>query len=430
MMLCWVLLGTVTATEPPYTPSNPPEWDHTGVLEAIRFDGVPRRYHALFPKPPKNDNDSEIKEGAKTLFNQQLASGVARHPVIVAFHGNGGDGASLAMQTPHLATLAPKQGYFLIYADGVQTPGSKLRCQERSWNSGTCCGAAYLNDVDDVGYVRDALDDLFKAFPSADRRRVFAIGTSNGGSMVVRVACGLPGLFAAVAPQIGSLESRDTEACANNCQPPEDGYEECEWDHTREGCSHRDWANVQPMIYSCEGLRRDPVDFLFFNGDLDPSTNVSGLIIRPTRVHKEDPEYYTTSFPPMKYAIDRLRDVSGCTPHLHNPELTFRNGTAGNRTRCHSYSQAGCSVNFTYCLSDAGHQWYGAEIDNDGVCRWQGYAADECDYQGSLKLYGPNTLSVRVSTQALDFFADVSKRRGLLPAPSLAPPPPAPTMQA
>lgn len=91
---------------------------------------VPRRYHALFPKPPKNDNDSEIKEGAKTLFNQQLASGVARHPVIVAFHGNGGDGASLAMQTPHLATLAPKQGYFLIYADGVQTPGSKLRCQE------------------------------------------------------------------------------------------------------------------------------------------------------------------------------------------------------------------------------------------------------------------------------------------------------------
>ena len=153
------------------------------------------------------------------------------------------------------------------------------------------------------------------------------------------------------------------------------------------------------------------------------------MIYRPTRVHKEDPEYYTTSFPPMKYAIDRLRDVSGCTPHLHNPELTFRNGTAGNRTRCvplasaktilfkhlislfipllrsilppevytsgwyiyiyiyifgvemlmtctppqkkthtkpgggayaalvrrcHSYSQAGCSVNFTYCLSDAG----------------------------------------------------------------------------
>lgn len=58
------------------------------------------------------------------------------------------------------------------------------------------------------------------------------------------------------------------------------------------------------------------------------------MIYRPTRVHKEDPEYYTTSFPPMKYAIDRLRDVSGCTPHLHNPELTFRNGTAGNRTRC------------------------------------------------------------------------------------------------
>ena len=37
---------------------------------------------------------------------------------------------------------------------------------------------AYLNDVDDVGYVRDSLEDLFKAFPSADRRRVFGIGGS------------------------------------------------------------------------------------------------------------------------------------------------------------------------------------------------------------------------------------------------------------
>ena len=70
-----------------------------------------------------------------------------------------------------------------------------------------------------------------------------------------------------------------------------------------------------------------------------------------------------------RYGIDRLREVSGCNPGGAK-ELTFRNGTGGNRTRCHAYSQAGCSVNFTYCLSDAGHQWYGAEIDNDGVCRY------------------------------------------------------------
>ena len=113
-------------------------------------------------------------------------------------------------------------------------------------------------------------------------------------------------------------------------------YEECEWGRTIKGCSHRDWAATQPMIYSCEGLRRDPVDFIFMNGALDPSTNVSGLVIKPTQEHKHDPEYYTTSFPPMTFGIDRLREVSGCTPGGER-ELTFRNGTAGNRTRCHSY---------------------------------------------------------------------------------------------
>jgi poly(3-hydroxybutyrate) depolymerase len=119
---------------------------------------VPRSYHVLFPTGGVN-----------------LTDGNARHPVVIAFHGNGGDAASYAMQTPHLSVEAPKRGFFLVYAEGVQTPGSKLRCQERSWNSGTCCGAAYLNDVDDVGYVRDALEDLFQTFPSADRRRVRAI---------------------------------------------------------------------------------------------------------------------------------------------------------------------------------------------------------------------------------------------------------------
>ena len=49
-------------------------------------------------------------------------------------------------------------------------------------------------------------------------------------------------------------------------------YEECEWDPAIKGCARRDWAQVQPMIYSCEGLRRDPVDFIFMNGDLDPSS--------------------------------------------------------------------------------------------------------------------------------------------------------------
>jgi hypothetical protein len=48
------------------------------------------------------------------------------------------------------------------------------------------------------------------------------------------------------------------------------------------------------------------------NGNLDPSSNISGLVIRPTKEHKDEPAYYTTSFPPMAFAIEHLQAASGC----------------------------------------------------------------------------------------------------------------------
>ena len=93
--------------------------------------------------------------------------------------------------------------------------------------------------------------------------QVYAIGTSNGGSLTVRAACSSPDLFLAVAPEIGSLEARDTGACASKCQPPVGGYEECAWDHTLKGCSHKEWALQQPMIYDCKGVTFLPFSYQF-----------------------------------------------------------------------------------------------------------------------------------------------------------------------
>ena len=124
-----------TCTLTPTPPTTVPPY----LSSPAAHNQVSRRYHVLFPKAPEEDGDGDGDEG--TGFRKNLTTGAARHPVIIAFHGNGGDAASLAMQTPHLSTLGPREGYFLIYAEGVQTPGSRLRCQERSWNSGTCCGA-------------------------------------------------------------------------------------------------------------------------------------------------------------------------------------------------------------------------------------------------------------------------------------------------
>lgn len=74
-------------------------------------------------------------------------------PVIVAFHGNGADAAAFALQLPVLVAEAKKRGYIMVFPEGVQKEGSTLRCKERSWNAGSCCDEAVLNDVDDVGAV-------------------------------------------------------------------------------------------------------------------------------------------------------------------------------------------------------------------------------------------------------------------------------------
>ena len=106
--------------------------------------------------------------------------------------------------------------------------------------------------------------------------------------------------------------------------------------------------------------------------------------------------------------------MSGCVGGKPPHATTFRNGSKGNATVCHGYTQAGCSVNFTYCIADAGHQWYGAEINNAQVCEWQGYEPEDCVYMESVKLYGPNTLSISVTREALSFFSAAAVNRGLL----------------
>ena len=319
---------------------TPPQWNYTGTLNAIIYKGIPRSYH-LFE--PRKRHDADANRGGLRK---------PKHPLIIALHGNGADASAFALQTPDLAREAPARGYFLVYPEGVQTPTSKARCRERSWNSGTCCDEAYLNDVDDVGFLRDTLEDIFRVYPSVDRQRVFAIGTSNGGSMVVRLACSLPSYLAGVAPEIASFEGRDGRTCGANCEAEDGEYESCEWDRHKKGCGHGQFAKALPMIYSCDALRDHPTPMLFFNGDLDPLSNISGLVERPLKFNASE---YTTSFPPMQFGIDHILQATGCThPKKH---VTFRNGTKHNQSHCTTYTSATCATNVTACVSNAGHRW-------------------------------------------------------------------------
>lgn len=97
---------------------------------------------------------------------------------------------------------ADERGFIVAYPQGVAT----------SWNAGACCGTAWTDAVDDVGFV-DALLDRLERDYCIDPRRVYATGMSNGGFFSHRLACEKSDRFAAVAPVAGVLGM-------DRCTPP------------------------------------------------------------------------------------------------------------------------------------------------------------------------------------------------------------------
>jgi len=73
-----------------------------------------------------------------------------------------------------------------------------------TWNAGSCCAYAAINNIDDVGFVRALVAELSIQLP-IDRRRVYATGLSNGGMMAHRLAAETSDLIAAVAPVAGGM---------------------------------------------------------------------------------------------------------------------------------------------------------------------------------------------------------------------------------
>lgn len=119
-------------------------------------------------------------------------------PVVLGFHGGGGNAESFRTVS-RLNAVADKHGFLVVYPDGT---GRRPRVH--TFNAGRCCGYAMEEQVDDVGFVRQVLDDLQKRYP-IDARRVYATGMSNGAMLCYRLACEMPDRIAAIAPVAGTM---------------------------------------------------------------------------------------------------------------------------------------------------------------------------------------------------------------------------------
>lgn len=114
-------------------------------------------------------------------------------PLVLAFHGAGGNGPGMATYSG-LSKTADEYGFAVLY------PSAGSSSHFWSLNS-----AMKPNDVDSI---KALLPQAMQA-ACGDRTRVYATGVSNGGGFAARLGCELAGTIAAVAPVAGGYRALD-----------------------------------------------------------------------------------------------------------------------------------------------------------------------------------------------------------------------------
>ena len=202
---------------------------------------------------------------------------------------HGGFGSAEQAERSYGWDAEADSGRFIVaYPDGLG----------RAWNAGGgCCGRSAREDIDDVGFVSDVVDQLVDS-GDVDPQKVFATGMSNGAIMSYRLACETT-LFAAIAPVAGT----QLVDCANP----------------------------------------SPTSVLHIHGLADGSVHFDGT--RGGGVAKIDG-------PPIPEVIASWRKIDACGAPIRSDDGAVRTSTA----QC-----AGGRTVELITIAGAGHQWPGSE---------------------------------------------------------------------
>ena len=135
----------------------------------------------------------------RTYFVYDPSSQTAKvaKPVIFLLHGGGGADPQKMAQRTGINSLADREGLLVVYPYGL----------DGQWNDGrgkTFRRADDNSNVDDVGFIAAILDRLIQS-GSADPRRIYVVGLSNGGMMTYRLGIELGHRLTAIASVIANL---------------------------------------------------------------------------------------------------------------------------------------------------------------------------------------------------------------------------------
>jgi len=125
-------------------------------------------------------------------------------PVLFVFHGGGRGSARGIARRAGFNRLADSYGFIVLYPTGYRS----------SWNDGRGTTDAEREGIDDIAFVRRIIDELEGRF-AIDHKRMYAVGSSNGGMFVNRLGCELSDRFAGIAFVIGPMPA----PIARRCEP-------------------------------------------------------------------------------------------------------------------------------------------------------------------------------------------------------------------
>lgn len=110
-------------------------------------------------------------------------------PLVVALHGSNA-GAEQFEKASGFSRLAEQQGFIVAYPEALQG----------DWNE----GLLNAERPDDVAFVRAMVSEISEQY-EVDKKRIFATGLGDGGTMTAALGTQAADLFSAIAPVVAEL---------------------------------------------------------------------------------------------------------------------------------------------------------------------------------------------------------------------------------
>jgi polyhydroxybutyrate depolymerase len=160
---------------------------------------------ALAAAPAASADTIDI-DGVKRSYSLQLPA-KRLVPLVVVLHGKTQRGADMMTRTAW-PQVAKREGFAVVFPDGLNHAWADARTKAGPALRGPPAG------TDDVGFIAKLVEKLV-ANGTADPRRVYVTGISNGGAMAMTLVCARADLFAAGA----SVSMNLTDEAAVTCHP-------------------------------------------------------------------------------------------------------------------------------------------------------------------------------------------------------------------